>query len=82
MCMWLICSIGLEYKSNMFTYRTTTLILSSGVDGALSVDRIATFSIESESRLRLCFMLHVQQTYKEKNEGRKKYRTKIAIVKN
>lgn len=35
------------------TYRTTTFILSSGVDGALSDDRIAIFSNDSASLCRL-----------------------------
>lgn len=46
---------NLIFKVRGSTYRTTTLILSSGVDGALSDDLVAMFSNDSASRLRLQF---------------------------
>lgn len=45
----------MKEKNQFFarTYRTTTFILSSGVDGALSDDLAAIFSNDSASLLRL-----------------------------
>lgn len=48
-CLYLFTKI----VSSFDTYLTTTLILSSGVDGALSDDRSAIFSSDSASLLRL-----------------------------
>lgn len=61
---WLIALLNksnvIWYKQQAIdTYLTTTLILSSGVEGALSDDRNAIFSSDSASLLRL----HVEKKY-------------------